>query len=118
MHKIPRFPRLDQPTALQAVANYQIVSRCGALGQLRDELAVAYREREQERVRQPIGADFYAQVIAQELARLIDYDPGELLTVARQYLMGDDRTTVALNTLHDLAERLRHEMHSQPRKGV
>lgn len=109
MHKITRRPRLDHATALQAVADYQLIVACGALGQFRAELTVAYREAEAFRLRRPIGAHFATEVIGHDLARLLDLDPAELIPAARLYLMGDDRPAIVLRALREFAERLRRD---------
>lgn len=107
--KLSKRPRLDYVTALQAVADYQLICTCGALWQFLAELAVAYREAEARRQRRPIGAHFASGVIAHELARLLDLDPAELTPAARLYLLGDDRAAIVLPLLHGYAERLRRD---------
>lgn len=109
MNRIAKRPRIDYATALQAVADYQLIVSCGALGQFRAELTVAYREAEAHRQRRPIGAYLQARLLAGELARWLDLDPDELLPAVEAFFMGDDRTAIALRVLREFAERLRRD---------
>lgn len=110
MTKLSKRPRLDYVTALQAVADYQLIVTCGALTQFESELRAAYREAEADRQRLTNSAFFAVHFVPRDLGRVLGISPAELVPAAEAYFLGADRTGIVLRVLRDLADRVRHEL--------